>query len=244
MTILKNRDFFYLQYNKINWANQEKTRINEFINRYLINEIILKQTGDEIAVFDIGFGIGFFIGMLRRALPSKYRNVVIAGCEPSRVNYQHFVQTIQGEPSYVNIKVINDTFENIHVDTTFDFVTAVYVFTHFLAIHLPEVVRKISTMLKERGKFILVVANEAYLKQKLETEKDLCIEKSTIEFNGKQYDEVLHYSDIPEIGKVIDYNREERYYVDLFEANAFVLLEKQDINDNGFLCSVLVFEKR
>lgn len=60
----KNRDFFYLQYNKIDWKNQEKTKINYFINEYIIDNIILKHQEESISLFDIGFGIGFFIKML------------------------------------------------------------------------------------------------------------------------------------------------------------------------------------
>jgi hypothetical protein len=61
---------------------------------------------------------------------------------------------------------------------------------------------------------------------------------------GKSYKEVLHYTDIPEIGKVIDYNREEAFYFDLFSNNGFTLENKEDLNDNGFMCSLFVFQKR
>jgi hypothetical protein len=73
--------------------------------------------------------------------------------------------------------------------------------------------------------------------------KDLFIEKNMVEYNGKEYEEVLHYSDIPEIGKVIDYNREERFYIDLFTKKGFKLSLKRDLDDNGFICTVFVFEK-
>ena len=87
----KNRDFFYLQYNKINWKNQEKTKINSFIYNYVIQSIILQKKGNSISVFDIGFGIGFFFKMLLHALKGKYKEVTIEGCEPSKVNYEHFI---------------------------------------------------------------------------------------------------------------------------------------------------------
>jgi len=241
---MKNRDFFYLQYNKINWANQEKTHINERINKFVIDEIILKHTGEDISVFDIGFGIGFFLKELYGKLSGKFVHIILAGCEPSQTNYRHFADNLLQETSSLSFDISNETFENARPEARFDFITAIYVFPHFLATYLPSVVQKISSLLKEQGKFILVVANEKYLQEKLRSEKDLFIEKSMIEFNGKQYEEVLHYSDIPDIGKVIDYNREERFYLDLFQANAFILADKREVNDNGFLCSVFVFEKQ
>ena len=70
---MKNKDFFYLQYNKIDWKNQEKTKINSFINNYIIRNIILKHKGSDISVFDIGFGIGFFFKMLLPALGGNTR---------------------------------------------------------------------------------------------------------------------------------------------------------------------------
>src|SRR5680860_155190 len=84
---MKNRDFFHLQYNKINWANQEKTHINQQINEYVIDEIISKHSNKSIAIFDIGFGIGFFIRMLYQKLRGKFESITLAGCEPSRINY-------------------------------------------------------------------------------------------------------------------------------------------------------------
>lgn len=241
---MKNRDFFHLQYNKINWANQEKTRINQRINEYLIDEIISKHANKEIAVFDIGFGVGFFIRMLHQKLRGKFELIILAGCEPSRVNYQYFANNLPEETNGISLQIFKETFENVQSGGQFDFITAIYVFPHFLAAHLPSIVQKIASLLKEHGRFILVVANEKYLKEKLSTEKDLFIEKSKVEFNGRQYEEVLHYSDIPDIGKVIDINREERFYTDLFEANSFVLADKKEVDDNGFLCNVFVFEKK
>src|SRR3989338_8967864 len=87
---MKNKDFFYLQYNKIDWKNQEKTKINSFINDYIIRNVISNHRGDSISIFDIGFGIGFFFKMLLPALEGKYKNILIEGCEPSRVNYDYY----------------------------------------------------------------------------------------------------------------------------------------------------------
>jgi hypothetical protein len=54
----------------------------------------------------------------------------------------------------------------------------------------------------------------------------------------------LHYSEIPEVGTVIDYNREEKFYIDLFEKNNFILEKKKNLNDNGFICTIFVFSKK
>ena len=36
---MKNKSFFYLQYNKINWENQEKTKINSNVNDFITKKI-------------------------------------------------------------------------------------------------------------------------------------------------------------------------------------------------------------
>jgi len=55
---MKNRDFFFQQYDKINWVNQEKTNLNAAVYQFILDEIISKvQT--PFALFDIGSGIGF-----------------------------------------------------------------------------------------------------------------------------------------------------------------------------------------
>ena len=74
--------------------------------------------------------------------------------------------------------------------------------------------------------------------------KDLFIEENIVEYNNKKYEELLHYSDIPEIGKIIDYNREEKFYIDLFKNNGFKLVSKKDLDDKGFICTVFVFQKK
>ncbi len=99
-------------------------------------------------------------------------------------------------------------------------------------------------MLNEKGKFILVVADEKYLEEKLKDKRDLFIERNIIKMDGREYKEVLHYSDIPKIGKVIDYNREESFYIDLFKKKGFELSQKNSLNDNGFICTIFSFEKK
>lgn len=241
---MKNKDFFYLQYNKIDWKNQEKTKINSFINDHIIRNYISNHKGDSVSIFDIGFGIGFFFKMLLSALEGKYKNVLIEGCEPSRVNYDYFLKKKPKKlPEGTTINTHKKTFQDIETDNKFDFVTAIYVFPHFLLEDLEGVVKKIHSMLESGGKFILVLAEEKYLEDKLKTEQDLFIEKRNITYGGKQFKEWLHYSDIPKIGKLVDYNREEAYYLDLFKNNNFNLVHKENLDDNGFICTLFVFEK-
>ncbi|MCR4279460.1 MAG: class I SAM-dependent methyltransferase [Candidatus Zambryskibacteria bacterium] len=146
-------------------------------------------------------------------------------------------------PSGVMINTYKKTFQDIETDKKFDFVTAIYVFPHFLSEDLDNVVKKIHLLLKGGGKFILVLAEEKYLESKLKTEQDLFIEKRNITYNGKQFKELLHYSDIPKIGKIVDYNREEAYHLNLFKNNNFNLIHKENLDDNGFVCTLFVFEK-
>lgn len=241
---MKNKDFFYLQYDKINWPNQETTKINSSVNSFIIKGIITKKQGSRIKLYDIGLGIGFFMKMLYKVIAPKYKQISIEGCEPSKKNYQYFTKHHLKTRKGVRIKTQHVTFLNAKTATKFDFITAIYVFPHFLYEELQETVHKIHTMLEPNGQFILVVANESYLERKLESMKDLSIEKSFVGFDNKQYKEVLHYSDIPDIGKVIDYNREEQFYLDIFRKYGFKLAKKNDLNDNGFICTVFVFQKQ
>ena len=241
---MKNKKFFYQQYDKINWQNQDKTKINSFIYNFIIQNIILKKKGPNIKIFDIGFGIGFFMKMLYPHLIKNYRDITLEGCEPSDKNYRYFISKKPLKTKKdVGLKTYNKTFLNTKTKEKFDFVTAIYVFPHFSFDDLEKIVNKIYSMLKEGGKFVLVVSNENYLKEKLKTKKDLFIEKNTIRLNDKSYEEILHYSDIPKIGKLIDYNREERFYLDLFKKREFKLSQKRDFDDSGFICTIFVFEK-
>lgn len=194
---MKNKNFFYQQYEKINWENQVRTKINFLVYKFIIEENISKKKGSDIKIFDIGFGIGFFIKMLYRNLSPIYENILIEGCKPSDKNYNYFVKNLLNFRKGVQLKTHNQTFLNTKTNEKFDFITAVYVFPHFVSNELDETVRKIYNILDEKGKFILIVANEKYIKEKLKDKRDLFIEKNTIYLNSKNYEEVLHYSDMP-----------------------------------------------
>ena len=240
---MKNKEFFFMQYNKINWQNQKKTKINSFVNKYIINNIITKNKGESIKIFDIGFGIGFFIQMLIEKLPPFFKNITLESCEPSYKNYHNSIIK-SSHLKEIKIETFNKTFLDTETNTKFDIITAIYVFPHFESDEMNEVATKINLMLNKKGKFVLVVANEKYLEEKLKSKKDLFIEQNTIKFHEKEYKEILHYSEIPEIGTIIDYNREEKYYIDLFKRNGFEFDLKKDLDDNGFICTVFVFSKK
>ena len=205
---MKNKNFFYLQYNKINWQNQEKTKINHFVNDFIIAQILSKTNKPCIKIFDMGFGIGFFMKMVHKRLNSHYKNIIIGGCEPSEKNYSCFLKKPLNSKKGLKVKTSNCTFLKTRTNQKFDFITSIYVFPHFISNELEYVTKKIHSMLEPKGTFILVVANEKYLEGKLKSMKDLFIERNIVKLNGKKYWEVLHYSDIPKIGKIIDYNRE------------------------------------
>lgn len=134
-------------------------------------------------------------------------------------------------------------FIEVSTKTKFNYITSIYVFPSVLNEDLDKNVKKIYELLEKDGKFVLVVANEKYLFNKLKEKKHLFIEKNLISYNNKDYIEILHYADLPEIGKVIDYNREENFYLDLFKNNGFKLKLKKNLNDNGFICTIFVFSK-
>lgn len=234
---MKNPDFFFQQYDKINWTNQENTHLNLSVNQFIIDNILSKKE-TPFSLFDIGSGIGFFIGMIK----DIYGNgVQIEGCEPSKKSYDYFVN--ESSFNKENVVIYPETFQNLNIDKKFDFITAIYVFPHFVEADLINVTQKISQMLNENGQLIIVVSNEEYLRNKLETKRDLFIEKNDIEFKGKEYKEYLHYVEIPGMGTVIDYDREEDYYKDLLEDNGLKLVNKDRLNSDEYICTVFTFEK-
>ncbi len=239
---MKNKEFFYQQYNKLSWKNQEKTKLNYSINEFIINNVIAKKRGDSLRVFDMGFGVGFFLRQLHYRLGK--RTLFLSGCEPSKKNYKYFVDKYKKFLKKGKLKVYNKGFLESPPKDKFDFITSIYVFPHFTSDDLPRTAKKIHSMLKKDGKFILTVANEKYIKDKLKSKRDLFIEKNIITFNGRKYEEILHYSELPEIGTIIDYNREEKYYLEIFKKNKFKLIMKKDLNDKGFIGTLFIFEKK
>lgn len=234
---MKNRDFFYQQYDKINWINQDKTQLNVAVYKFVIDNIISKRKGS-IKLFEIGAGIGFFIRMLK----DKYHErIYIEGCEPSKKSYNYFVKSMVDRS---NLKIHTTTFQAVETDEKFDFITAIYVFPNFIETDLRKVTKKVSRMLNKNGKFILVVSNEDYLKEKLRTKRDLFIEQNVVELNGKKYKEYLHYVEIPQIGTVIDYDREEQFYKELFKDNGLKLVKKDKIKSDEYICTIFTFENR
>lgn len=71
---MKNKEFFYMQYNQINWEKQEETKINESLNNYIINQLLFKER-TKLKLFDMGFGVGFFVNMVYSKLNLK--NIII-----------------------------------------------------------------------------------------------------------------------------------------------------------------------
>jgi SAM-dependent methyltransferase len=206
------------------------------VNKFIIDEIISKKS-IPFKIFDIGSGIGFFIRMLKE----KYADsIYIEGCEPSKKSYDYFVKNNINKN---NITIYPSTFQDFMTDEKFDFITAIYVFPHFIEADLRQVVQKIFGMLNKNGKLVIVVSNEEYLRNKLKTKRDLFIEKNVIEFKGKEYKEYLHYVEIPEMGTVIDYDREEDYYKDLLEDNGLILVKKDTIHSDEYICTIFTFEK-
>lgn len=242
---MKNRHFFYLQYNKIDWKNQLNTKINSYIYRQIIEDVLLKYRGDSISVFDLGFGIGFFLNMLIRALPARFSKVILSGCEPSTVNFENRLPLERlAKLKGVKVSLHRSMFQQLQTKDKFDFLVSTYVFPSFILDDLNDVTARAYKMIKPGGKFILVVANEKYLEEKIRLEKDLSIEVQEAKLNGKRYKEILNYAEIPKIGKVVDYNREERLYYDLFKKHGFRLSKRSVLNDHGFICTMLIFSKK
>lgn len=239
---MKNREFFYNQYERLTWENQLETEQNKKANEWIIDEVLLKEDKSDLSIFDIGFGVGFFLKMCKDKLPAKFEKVKLSGVEPSVKNYEESKKVLSGN-SKITIETHNKTLLNAKINERFDVITSIYSFPEIIPEDLEETAKKINQILETGGKFVLVIANEKYLNKKLKEEKDLFIEKGKIELGGKEYEEILHYADIPKLGTVIDFNREEEYYEDLFKKYGFDLKKKHELDDHGFVSSIFVFEK-
>lgn len=222
--------------------SQEETKINSTINRFIIQHILNGKKGDEVRVFDMGFGTGLLLEMLHDALTPVYKAITLEGCEPATNHFKHF-ESRNIQSGLAKTRIFNHTFLETRTDTKFDYLVSVYVFPHIDTDELAAAANRIHSMLLEDGKFILVVANENQLLAKLQSHPELVIEKRTAMRNGNTYQEHVHYSEIPQIGTIIDINREERYYVELFRELGMEVLFQSTLDDQGFLCSFLVFSK-
>lgn len=241
---MHSKEFLYLQYNELNWAHQAQTDLNGFINEFITDEIISVRQAAELKVFDIGFGIGAFIRMLIEKT-SGHSALVIEGCEPSEKNYSYFANTPLPLREGVSLKTYPEPFLLIETGQKFDFITAIYVFPHIAQDELAATAKKIHSMLEPGGRFVMVVANEHYLKERLTNEREAytLLEKTEIDIKGRSYTEFMHYTDIPGIGRILDYSRGENLYLDLFQDNGLSLFLKKDLEDSGYVCSVYVFQK-
>jgi SAM-dependent methyltransferase len=240
---MDNQEYLYRQYDKINWANQINTEINSTLNRFIIEGIINQHSGTELNIFDIGFGVGQLFETLIHSFQNKYENLYIEGCEPASRNYNYFINNSSKNIQNVVLKTHNDTFLNVESDVQFDFITAIYVFPHIVFEDLESTVHKIHSMLRQNGKFILVVANEDFINAKLERTPELVIQENELDYYGSKYHEIIHFSDLPEIGRLIDINRDEKLYEDILLDKGFELIEKSVLDDSGFICSIFVFQK-
>jgi 2-polyprenyl-3-methyl-5-hydroxy-6-metoxy-1,4-benzoquinol methylase len=241
---LSDKAFLYQQYNELDWPQQEKTNMNGFINAFIINQIIFAKQSLKIKIFDIGFGIGAFIRMMIEKTKEN-TELFIEGCEPSEKNYHYFSNALLPLRAGIRLKIHPNTFLQTQTEERFDFITAIYVFPHIVKEELSVTAKKIHAILEPGGSFIMVVANEKYLKEKIHTGRSAytLLQQTQIEYDGKKYVEYLHYTDLPGIGRILDYSREENFYIDVFRKNGLCLVQKNDLEDSGYVCSVFEFRK-
>jgi 2-polyprenyl-3-methyl-5-hydroxy-6-metoxy-1,4-benzoquinol methylase len=130
---MKNKDFFFMQYNKINGKIKIKQKLILQLP-HIIKEIILKKKGPELKLFDMGFGIGFFMKMLLAEAKEKYSKLLIEGCEPSEKNFNALKNK--------EFKISQKPFQEFQTDQKFDFITSIYVFPHFTSEDLEKSLQK------------------------------------------------------------------------------------------------------
>lgn len=242
--LLINGDFAYKQYERLSWENQDKTGTNSLIIEDIVRNIVSKKAGEEINIFDMGFGVGSFLKKASDRLSRHFKSIRIRGCEPCVKHYEYFKNLNFRPAANVKIETENSAFENIEINEKYDWLTAIYVFPHIHFEKMEATAQKISGALRDDGRLALVVANENYIRNKIKANSDLLIDKKSIEYNGKLYDEYLHYSELPDIGAIIDYNRDERLYADIFSAAGLELSAKIEINENGFISTIFEFLKK
>lgn len=241
---MQRNDFFYLQYNDLNWSHQAQSDMNGFINDFIIDEVILADDNLPLKVFDIGFGIGAFIRRLVLKT-NQTSGLLIEGCEPSNKNYNQFNAAPLQVRSGVTLKTHNTVFLDVDTPNRFDLITAIYVFPHIPFEELEPTVEKIHAMLEPGGRFVMVVVNEGYLKSNLDSGNGVytLVHQVEIELGGTTYTEYLHYTDLPGVGRILDYNRESEFYRRLFDKKGLQLVLERDLDDSGYTCTSFVFRK-
>lgn len=237
----QNERFFYHQYDRIDWEKQKDTGLNLGVNEELLRIIKERHRHSALYLFDIGYGIGFFLQMCCEEISDDYESIHIEGDEPSKQNYEYY-EANRSVPDDITVQTHRQPFLETKTDKSFDVLTSTYVFTHLTQDQLQPAAQKIQEMLRPGGTFLLTVANEAYLQQKLRDDEDLLIQTNKLCLSGETYEEYLHYTEIPEIGNVVDLNREEGFYKHLFEESGLRLCRKEVVDDDGFIASIFIFE--
>lgn len=232
----------YEQYNAIEWKNQITTRLNEPVNMFIIEKYLTISDKDELRIFDIGFGVGFLFTMVTEKLSSVYNKIYLDGCEPASKSFQYFTEHT---PRYENVEfgVVNSPFLTFDTNNAYDVITAVFVLPHIDIHDLVLVASKISTMLNAEGKCIIVIANELQWKQRVHQHEYELLDLEEVELFGRKYKQVLNKTSLPQIGVVTDYNRDEKLYIDMFENQGLILKARTDLEDQGFISTVLVFQR-
>ncbi len=232
---------FYQQYDAVEWSAQMGTHLNRKIYERIIAHI-KKNPSTELSLFDMGFGVGYFLSMLYDAFKDKYNHLLLAGCEPARKSYDYFV-THAPPASENKLSLSNDAFLEVHNEQKFDFVTAIYVLPNFSEELMPSVVRKICSLLKSEGEFIFATTQFQFIEQAISRHPSRVLKDAHFEYNGSLYRETLHWTELPGVGRIKDYNRERRYYLDLFKNGDFDLLQIEEFESDGFPTEIYYFQK-
>jgi cyclopropane fatty-acyl-phospholipid synthase-like methyltransferase len=242
---MKNDDFLFSQYEKeVDWSKQEEADINANINKYIIDEIVARKKSDSINLFDMGFGVGFFIEMFYERARDIYNNIKIEGCEPSEKSFSEFKkEKIRLKDDHC-LNLQNSFFlESKDEGDSFDVLTSIYVFNCLKFRELLDNFKKISSMLKKKGLFFLVVSSDDCFLERVKKDQDLIVKEREVEFQEKKYREITHYTDLEGLGRIVDCNRKAGLYVDMAKKCGLSLIEKQEVFDNNLISNVLIFEK-
>ncbi|MFA5211397.1 MAG: methyltransferase domain-containing protein [Patescibacteria group bacterium] len=242
---MKDGNFFYEQYNKLNWIKQKNNKINYSVMDFIIDNIFLKDKIENIKIFDIGFGTGNFFEKIENKINNFSKKNIIAGCEPAIKNYK-FVKNKITKFKNIKLKISNKSFLETSFKNKFNYIAAIYVFPHFVVKDFSKIIKKIKIMLEKKGKFILVISKDLDLKNNeiVNDKKYNFINQEDFVFKGKKYKQFLHTTKIKNVGNIAGYRRSEQFYIDLFLKNDFSLIEKKYIKNNEFNSAVLVFSRK